>query len=181
MSISIVGIDPGKTGAIVIASRIGSDIWFDLHKMPIGSGGLREWFKESITPRPHYAYIELVGGFYMPKGGSKEMLALALQRVSSNLKLRQDLGRIEQACVDHNVAVSQIVQPKTWQAWLQPSLPKGQGAVTRRKQEIHSRVLSLIPDSQYGNFKKLPQYAADAFGICLYGMHHNKEWTRWQS
>lgn len=177
MNISIVGIDPGKTGAIVIANRLGGDIWFDMHKMPIGSGGLREWFKQHITPRPHYAYIELVGGFYMPKNGDKKALALAMQRVSANLKLRQDLGRIEQACVDHNVAVQKIVQPAVWQKYLCPGLPKGTSASSRRKKEIHSRVLERITTDQYGNFKTIPLYAADAFGICLYGTNDHKDWS----
>lgn len=177
-TLTVLGIDPGKTGAIVTANRVGNDIWFDMHKMPLGAGRLREWFRDNVCPRPHYAYIEFVGGLFLPKNSGQKEIQAAMQRVSANLKLREELGRLEQVCVDHDVVVSKLVTPKSWQAWLCPALPKGAGASARRKQEVHSRVLSLVRMEEYGNFKKIPLYAADAFGICLYGMEHQKEWRK---
>lgn len=169
----ILGIDPGANGAIALAtynSEMGAI--YQYYKMPSGPAGLHELFVEHIDPicGPGYAYVEKVGGFN-PR--SEPHL------VTANLKLREHLGEINACLICHGVSIQKVVTANTWQNFVAPGMPSGRDSAAKRKSDVYEAVLAKVPHNRcafVAKGERIPKYAADAFGILLYGMHHCPDW-----
>lgn len=173
----VLGIDPGVTGAIVRAypNSEGQPV-FDQWKMPTVPHGLLDWFDEYHMPGPGYAYVEFVGGFHVQPNSPMPVLQNAVKRVSANLKLREGLGGIIAVVAAEGLSMDKPVTPTKWMNWLAPGRPKGKDNDAKRKTHIHEIVCRRVPVSSVNNQKKIYKYAADAYGLALYGIEHCKHW-----
>lgn len=169
----MLGIDPGATGAVALAtynSNMGAIYQF--WKLPTGAAGLHELLVEHIDPicGPGFAYVEKVGGFN-PR--SEPHLVLP------NLRLREAMGVIRACLICHGISLQKEVTPNTWQNYVAPGMPSGRESASKRKDAVHQAVLGMVPHNRCAftaKAERIPKYAADAFGILLYGMHHCAEW-----
>lgn len=156
----IIGIDPGKTGAIAIRYPGTGDVV--VHKMPPTSMELLNLLvKLGQTDGIEKAVvIEKVGNFH-PSGNP----AADMKRITGTLKQREQLGELRMACLAAGLAVKKEVMPSTWMERVAPGRPKGkaEGTAARRKTYIWDVVQRRYPNT------KIPKYAADAVGIMDYG------------
>ena len=158
----LVGIDPGKTGAIATLHGDGN---VTLIKNPPTSRELLDYL-EGVADEgcalgvPVGAVVERVGNFH-PSGNSKQDFS----RISGNLKSREQQGEIRMAMVAAGITLHKEVMPRSWMTKVAPGYPRGNssGQTQARKNFIWQKVQLLYPAV------KVHKYAADALGILHYG------------
>ena len=156
----IIGIDPGKTGAIAVRYPGTGDVV--VHKMPPTSMAVKELL-EAIAQTDNIekaVVIEKVGNFH-PTGDFKADMS----RITGALKQREQMGELRMACLCLGLAVKKEVMPSVWMERIAPGRPKGKtlGTAAARKAYIWDVVQKRYPNT------KIHKYAADAVGIMDYG------------